>query len=501
MGVIIRQSIKATAISYVGAFLGFLTTFVILTRYLTAEEVGLTRLLIDAATMLSGVSTLGTTSSIIRFFPYFKAKGPDDKNQNSHNGFWFWTVTIPLLGILLFSLLWVLLKQPAAQYFGKNSALFVRYFYWVIPISAFMVYQSVMESNANVLMRIVWPRLVREVVTRILALAVYLLYAFDYLTLDGFVAAFSGIYLIAALCNTVYLYLYGHISMKPDFSFPDKSLIRNYGFYTTFVMASVLGAALTPLISSSFVSAQMGLEFTGIFAIATYMSAMVTMPYRSLGAIVSPQLSEATKNQDWNQVNQLCRSVATNMLVACGLITALIWFNIDFIYRVLPNGETYLMGRNVVLLLCVSQVLYSCLSVCNNVLNFSKHYYYSLVLVFLLAASGVVLNNWLIPLWGINGAATATLLANVIYFGLMQVLLRVVTHTNPFEKEQLWLLLILGITFGLNEWITPLCINHSLLVDFALTGCKTLVLLGADALLVWRFNLAPDLINLIKSKI
>ncbi|MCB9071752.1 MAG: oligosaccharide flippase family protein [Prevotellaceae bacterium] len=79
MGIIIRQSIKGTIVNYVGIAIGFFTTFFVLTRFLTAEEIGLTRVLIDAAVLLSGLAQLGTSSSVIRYYPYFK----NDKAQRS----------------------------------------------------------------------------------------------------------------------------------------------------------------------------------------------------------------------------------------------------------------------------------------------------------------------------------------------------------------------------------------------------------------------------------
>ena len=45
MGIIIRQSIKGTIVNYVGVAIGFVTTFFIVTKYLTTEELGLVRVL------------------------------------------------------------------------------------------------------------------------------------------------------------------------------------------------------------------------------------------------------------------------------------------------------------------------------------------------------------------------------------------------------------------------------------------------------------------------
>ena len=83
MGIIVRQSIKATIVNYIGVGIGFVTTFFVLTRYLTTEEIGLTRVLIDTATMLAGLAQLGTNASVLRFYPYF------NNEKNKDHGFFF----------------------------------------------------------------------------------------------------------------------------------------------------------------------------------------------------------------------------------------------------------------------------------------------------------------------------------------------------------------------------------------------------------------------------
>ena len=166
MGIIARQSIRGTIVTYMGVFVGFLTTFFVLTRFLTAEEIGLARVLIDVATLLCGLMQLGTSSSIIRFFPYFKSQ---DKVQEdpSQNGFFFWTIIVPFIGFLIFCLLYWALHVPISNLFAEKSQLFVDYYYLVLPLAFFMLYQTIFETNANVLMRIVMPRMTRELLLRL----------------------------------------------------------------------------------------------------------------------------------------------------------------------------------------------------------------------------------------------------------------------------------------------------------------------------------------------
>ena len=105
MGIIAKQSIQGTIVTYLGVAVGFVTTFFVLTRFLSAEEIGLSRVLIDAATLFIGLAQLGTSSSIIRFYPHFKAKSErlEVKGDNTDHGFFFWTLIVPLVGFAIFT--------------------------------------------------------------------------------------------------------------------------------------------------------------------------------------------------------------------------------------------------------------------------------------------------------------------------------------------------------------------------------------------------------------
>ena len=100
MGVIAKQSIRGTIVTYLGIAVGIVTTFFVLTRFLTTEEIGLARVLIDAATLFIGLAQLGTNASIIRFYPYFKEKESDEDH-----GFFFWALVVPFIGFVLFAAL------------------------------------------------------------------------------------------------------------------------------------------------------------------------------------------------------------------------------------------------------------------------------------------------------------------------------------------------------------------------------------------------------------
>jgi O-antigen/teichoic acid export membrane protein len=437
MGIIIRQSIKGTIVNYIGVLIGIFTTFVVLTDVLKPEEIGLTRILIDVGMLFAGLAQLGTGSSIIRFFPYFK------NLDKKHNGFFFWTLVIPLVGFLCFLILFFILKEPICHFFGDKSPLFSQYYILLAPLSFFILYMSVFEVNANVLMRIVVPKLVREVIVRVLTLGTYILYGYSIINFNQFIFVFCAVYGIAAIINIVYLISLKNITFKPDFKYPDPKLKKDFYYYSLFIITSTLVSAITPSLNTIFISAKMGLVYTGIFAISNYMAAFIEIPYRSLGSITQPQISQSIKDNDIKTTNYLCQSVAVHQLMVGGLILLLIWINIDIIFQILPNGSQYESGKYVVLILGFTRLFNATYSIGTTVLGFSKYYYYSLFFTIILTGSAILLNIWLIPKMGMDGAAYASLFSTIIYTLLLLILVKRKLQVSPFSRSQLYIIVII----------------------------------------------------------
>ncbi len=495
MGIIARQSIRGTIVTYIGVFVGFLTTFFVLTRFLTTEEIGLARVLIDTATLFIGLAQLGTSSSIIRFFPYFKDNGQQasSKSPASHNGFFFWTVVIPFVGFLLFTLLYWALHVPLQNLFEEKSPLFVDYYYAVLPLAFFMLYQTIFETNSNVLMRIVVPRMVRELWLRIFLLITYLLYAFRFVSLDGLVILLCSSYGLAALCNIVYLFAEGHISLSPDFKYIDRHLARRYLLYTLFQITAAIVTVITPTLSSFFITAQMGLNYTGIYAIATYIATMVSVPNRSLNAISNPQLAQCIKDADNASLQYLLRQISNNSLLIGGFILCLIWTNIDFIFTILPNGGSFAEGREVVLFLGLAQLLIATFTSLVSVLNYSRYYYLSLVFSLLLTTLSVFLNNSLIPRYGMNGAAAANLISYAVYYIILCISIIGLCKASPFSLSQLKTTILLCMLFILCFGIDCFLPDTSI---YIVTIAK-LALWCIAAILAYLLRVSPEMNTII----
>ena len=447
MGIVIRQSIKGTVVNYVGAFIGFLTTMLIATRWLKEEEIGLLRVLFEVAALLASFAQLGIISSAIRFFPYFKSK--DGRN----NGFFFYLMAVPFVGMLIVIPLYVVFEESILGYFMEKSPLLIDYANWIIPFTLLLVYLSVFETYANLLMRIAIPKFIREVVIRLLVVLLYLLYGFRLIELTPFVISYVAIYGIAMGLNFWYVSRIGSVSMKHYTSFVSPELRKQIFRYSAFLVVSILGTSITSKLDLFMVSGEMGLNYAGIYTIALFMAAIVEIPSRSITAISAPLASAALQAGDFQQANNLYKKVSLHQLLIGGAVFLLLWINIDNIYDIMPNGDNYRGGKWVVFFIGVSRLIMVFLGFGYTLISYSKYYYWGLYFTFFITAITILLNIWLIPIWGMTGAAIAALFSVMIGYGVQQWLVFAKVKGNPYTWNTLKVVIILGVLFGINSLI------------------------------------------------
>ena len=502
MGIVARQSIKGTIATYIGVAVGIVTTFFIQTKALQPEQIGLIDILLQCSLLFGGLAQLGTNSSAMRYYPFFK----DEKHRD--HGFFGWTLLVPLIGFTFFFFFFFLLKGAIVDFFTKDSEvgadLFAKYVNFVVPLAFFMLYISVFETNSNLLLRIVLPKFIREVGLRVGTLAIYLLYFYKVVDFDGVIISFCVLYGLATIINIVYLMSLQRVSFKIEPRFISAQLRRDFLFYTLFMITAALAGNVIPMLSKFFVAAKTSFHLAGVFTIATNIAALVEMPYRSLGAISRPHISDAMAKQDIKTADALCKNVALHQFIAGSFVFFIVWINIDFFFDLLPNGEIYRLGKWAVLILSLSRLIYSTLGVITTALSYSKYYYYSLIFTILLATMSIVLNSWLVPKWDITGGALANVGSYLVYFVLLLAFIKWKIGVMPLSKKLIPVAAIVLALFALN-WLwtsalTPLFANlfekpiFGLAINAAL---KSTLFLALGMVVLYKLKVSQSVNDLI----
>lgn len=502
MNIVARQSFKGTVVSYIGAFIGFLTTFFVLTKFLTPEEIGLTRILLEAGMLLSSLGMLGLTASIFRFFPYFKELPTSDNPKPEHHGFFYYLMKIGIWGAILVCLLYVLLHKPLAIFFGRNSTLFVDYYYSVIPLTVFLIFWLIFELYAVQMMRIAVPKFIREIVLRLMLVSVYIAYALGWVSLRMMIVLLIGVYGLCTLLAFLYLRRIAYTGLKHDNSFVSKVLKKEFFHYTLLYVLAALGGTMASRMDLFMVSSldSGGLSSAGIFSIAFFIVAVVDIPSRSIMAMSTPQLAQAMKDQDMGLVNKLFQRVSFFQLLVGGVIFLLIWFNIDNVFSILPNGNIYKAGAGVVFYLGIAKLVEITFNFTHPIVSCSKFYHWNLYYTAMVLAVSIVLNIWFIPRWGIVGAAQATLITVFAGYGIQQLLIYWFMRIHPFSGMLFRLIPLFAIMIAV-DYILPTMHNHwiDLLVRCAVEMLVVLIVLYSLKMVPEFFSMLTQLRDKVRN--
>ena len=303
-------------------------------------------------------------------------------------------------------------------------------------------------------------------------------------------------YAVAMLINFFYLMSLGKISFRIDWQFINRERMKEMVLYTLFMTATVLAGNI-PLINSLFLGAHTGLALTGVYTIAFYIANIVEVPYRSLGAISRPMIATAVRDDNWREVNRLGQQVSLHQFLVSSMVFFLIWTNLRALFAVIPHGDEYIGGMGVVFFLGLAKIVNSSLSVGTDILNYSRKYPFALIFIALLTTSAILLNNWLIPVWGINGSACATLFSYAIYFVCILWFINCQLKVSLFNVKHLHILILMLLLFVLGmAWdalmlplLAPLCMP--LIVVVLINALlKTVTLTVVCALVVRRMHIS-----------
>jgi O-antigen/teichoic acid export membrane protein len=396
LGIVRRQGLRNTIISYAGLGIGFVNTTFVLPRLLTSTQVGLIALLVSMATLAQLVAGLGFTNTTMRFFPYFRNR------EMGHSGFLPLLLGVPLamFGVVA-TVLW--LGKPLVLRWYAEEAGIIRPFYVVmLGMALFILIYNLLESYTKSLYHTSFSSLLTDVVQRILIVSAAGLYGAGYLSFSGFVLAYMGAYATISALLLGYLAVIGELHLRPTRAVlrvrPVGELLRFGGFA---LLGNVSGVILVTI--DSFMLAHYGLNKAGIYTIAFNISTALAIPFRALYKTAYPLVADYWKENATAKMLDFYRRT-TRLTTALGAYLAVgIGLNLPFIYGLIHKPE-YAAGTVAVLLLLVGRLTDGITGLNGIIVATSPRYRYDLVFNAGLAILVIALNALLIPRLGLAGA-------------------------------------------------------------------------------------------------
>jgi O-antigen/teichoic acid export membrane protein len=164
------------------------------------------------------------------------------------------------------------------------------------------------------------------------------------------------------------------------------------------------------------IASMIGLEATGVYTTVIYLASALQVPYKSLMRVSSPLIPHYWKERNYTEMEALYTRVSSISLVMALTMFSVIWINHDVIQLFLEKTRPeFVPGIYVFLFLMIGRVLDMYFGLNGTIFTTSKKYKYDIIFTVTMLFTVVVLNLWLIPIYGMSGAAISTGIAFVVY--------------------------------------------------------------------------------------
>lgn len=451
MGIILRQSSISTILLYVGSVIGYLNVTIVMPWVLSLEQIGLYRVIYAIAAIIAPIANFGVNSSTTKFFPSFE-------KDNLQGAFYGIRIILMFFGTLLSIGIFLLFQDEFIHFFNQKSSEVNQYISLIIPLWILIALVGSLESQAKVNFNVTITVLLRDVLLRVLTLSALILFGLQVIPFEYVLYSWHLIFVIIFVILVIYISR--NEIMKVSFHLAKVSLqkIKEVFVFSSLSVLTGIASQTILIVDQIMISGMLGLEKNGIYTISFFIGTFIEFPRRSLVMISTPFLTRYFNEGDIPSVKSLYKKISINQMAVGGFLFTAVIINLEEIFLIIPNGESYLSGSKVVFFIALGKLIDMTFSANNELIILSKYYKVNLVLIPLFALIVVVSNLLLIPILGIEGAAMGSALSYLGYNLMKFFFIKLKFKFSPFSKNNIvlgfMLLFFLAIGFS-----TPLLFN------------------------------------------
>ena len=402
---LIQKSIKVLFLRGSGVVLLFLFT-VFLTNYYSAELVGKYDFVRATIMMLSGASLIGANQSIIYYSGFLKSK----KSLQSIKNIYIKMLTMTTALCLLFALGYVMFtEQFINELFNKQEAHSL-----ILKAIAALFFYTITMLNIDALRALnktISSELYRNIFryTPIFIFSIVLYYTQNQ---EWLIEAFLASFLLLSLTTLIQV---GLLFKKLNLSTNNN---YNFSYYQIFVRSypmalSAIAYFIMQSVDIIILTAYEGFESIAYYSVAVKLATVTALALMSVNIVVAPKIAEIYSTNNFEKLNKLINDSARIIFIISIPVLILLFVFSDFMLGLF--GANYVLAKEALLLLLCGQFFSSLCGPGAIYLNMTGKQKKLNTILILGLGINVVLNLMLIPIYGIEGAAAATLISMIFW--------------------------------------------------------------------------------------
>ena len=482
MGIVFKQTSWNIVTISIAILIGGVNTLYFYPEFLKDEYYGLVVFLLATSNLLQPLMSFGAQHTIIKFFSSFNDEKKKDQFLSS-------VIFLPLFFIIPITFLVVQFHDIIAQFLSVKNPIIESYVWVIFLVSFATSYFEVFYSWSRVQFKSIVGNILKEIYPRISVLFLLILVSFEVLNKENFVWWLTGLYYLRLILMIVYsFYLY-----KPVFSITIPDNFKEILSYSFYILLAGSAASFLIDIDKYMIPQKQAISQTAYYAVAVFIATVVEIPGRAMFQILNPLVAKSLNDQNYSELKYLYKKSSENLLLISGLFFLLINLNIDSFYLLL-NNQFYSNASLVVLIISSAKLIQMSFGCGPAILATSTFYRITLPFSISMAISVYLLNDYLIDLYGINGAAISTFIVLLIFTILKILYIVFKIKIQPYSLNSLKILFSIFIVYLINYFIN---LDYSPLLDIFIRSVGIIVLY---LIMIYFFGISQKLKNLLNLK-
>lgn len=503
MGIIIRQSLKQSLVSFLAIGVAFIAHIFIYTIDESATYGAASRI-ISIVLLLYSILLFGIPNALVKFYGEF---GFGDKGYLAN----FLVATLPIMGSFFF-IFWIFKDQTLSffELIDIDTSLLIDYAPEMLILIITMIFFRVIAAYLSTQKRIVWPGLFDSLWPKFALGVLVLAIIFDYLpdsSLSWGLVIYYVIGLIAIICYAIYI---GKFDLRWNRNiFKGKNLYRvsQYSGYTglasfgaTFAQRIdiVMVATLAPATAAASQD-----QLTGVFSLFLFLAGIVEVPARAVSQISGPIISQANDRGDIGEISLIYQKSSITLFLIGVALFALIFLSIEDLFSMTGRNDFYKDYFILFTIMGLVKMISTTLSTVNLIVLYSKYYRYAFYLTLFMSVGNVLLNYYFITAvfkaTPLTGVAIATSIALATQYLIKVIFVRIKFGIHPFNIKMLVVIGAALICFGLASLFPSISMAsvNPIVGSFLSIIIRTILFAIPFVYLVYTFKVSEDMNNLM----
>ena len=409
-----QKSFSVLIIRSFGVLLLFGFTLFI-TNFYSAENVGRYDFVRSTLMVLGGISLMGTNQSIIYYSGLLNARKSIESIRSIYSEMLkiIFTLSLIILGFFM-----IFFNEPIIYDIFKNRESYSLILKTILTLVFFAVTMLNIDT-IRALKKTILSEMYRSIF-RYLPVFIFAIILLKTNNEELLVEVYLLGFLLLSLFSSIRVYILFKKIDKPNDK--SESFTITEIFKTSSPMAlSAIAYFIMQSIDIIILSIYEGFDQIAYYSVSVKLAMLTALALMSVNIVIAPRIAEIYENQKMQKLQMLIKhSTRIIFLISICVLSVLFFFSEEILGLF---GQGYVIANNALLFLLAAQFFNAVSGPGAIYLNMTgRQKTLNKILVSALIIN-ISLNFYLIPIWGINGAAIATLASLIIWNTITTVLI------------------------------------------------------------------------------